>query len=44
MRIQKSILFSMLGVSAVLAVSDPSCNYKTFPLFAGGNKNEYVNT
>jgi hypothetical protein len=44
MRIQKSLLLQVLGISAVLAVSDSSCNYKTYPLFAGGNKNEYVNT
>lgn len=44
MRIQRSILVSLLGLYQVLALQDASCNYKTYPIFAGGNKNEYVNT
>ena len=44
MRILSICLLLHLAVLGSLALNSTVCNYKLFPLFAGGSKNEYVNT
>lgn len=44
MRILSILLILHLGVLGTLALNSGVCNYKMFPIFAGGSKDEYVNT
>lgn len=44
MRIFSILVLLSLGIAALHALNNPICNYKMFPVFAGGSKEEYVYT
>jgi hypothetical protein len=44
MRIQAAALLLGLLSSSVSSLTNQVCNYKMFPVFAGGNKDEFVYT
>ena len=49
MRIQATatsllLLLGLINCQASTGLTNPVCNYKIFPIFAGGNKDEWVNT
>ncbi len=47
MRIHSSLSLIVLlqfGILATFALKNDVCNYKMFPIFAGGSKDETVNT
>ena len=44
MRILTILLAFLLCLHTIAALSNNICNYKMFPIFAGGSKDDLVNT
>jgi len=49
MRIQATaasllLILGLIGWQVQAGLTSPVCNYKLFPIFAGGNKDEWVNS
>jgi hypothetical protein len=43
-RIFTLILILSFGILSTYSISNSVCNYKMFPIFAGGSSDEFVNT